>query len=206
MPRSIARRRSMADPFAQRWSVWAAGFGGSQTTDGNTALGSNNTTSRIAWRRGRRRLSVLAVHAGRLCAGRRRHQLQRCQRSWHRPLRPVSGRRLRPAQRRPGLSLRRAGLWLAGHHHRSHRHGRRHRSVARAVQRQCMVRAASKAAIVLSARGSAIGITPYAAGQFTTFDLPAYAEQAVSRRQHLCARLRLKERHGLAQRTRLAQR
>ena len=25
----------------------------------------------------------------------------------------------------------------------------------------------------------AIGITPYAAGQFTTFDLPAYAEQVV---------------------------
>jgi len=25
-----------------------------------------------------------------------------------------------------------------------------------------------------------VGITPYAAGQFTTFDLPAYAEQAVS--------------------------
>ena len=31
----------MADPFEQRWSVWAAGFGGSQTTDGNAALGSN---------------------------------------------------------------------------------------------------------------------------------------------------------------------
>ena len=31
----------------QRWSVWAAGYGGSQTTDGNAALGSNNTTSRI---------------------------------------------------------------------------------------------------------------------------------------------------------------
>ncbi len=29
------------------WSVWAASFGGSQTTDGNTALGSNNTTSNI---------------------------------------------------------------------------------------------------------------------------------------------------------------
>jgi uncharacterized protein with beta-barrel porin domain len=27
--------------------VWAAGFGGSQTTDGSTAAGSNNTTSRI---------------------------------------------------------------------------------------------------------------------------------------------------------------
>src|SRR5713226_4199181 len=38
----------MADPVAQRWSVWAAGYGGSQTTDGNAALGSNNTTSRIA--------------------------------------------------------------------------------------------------------------------------------------------------------------
>ena len=31
----------------------------------------------------------------------------------------------------------------------------------------------------MSARGCGIGITPYAAGQFTTFDLPAYAEQAV---------------------------
>jgi hypothetical protein len=36
-----------ADPFTQRWSVWAAGYGGSQTTDGNATLGSNNTTSRI---------------------------------------------------------------------------------------------------------------------------------------------------------------
>ncbi len=33
--------------FQQRWSVWAAGFGGSQATDGNAALGSNNTTSSI---------------------------------------------------------------------------------------------------------------------------------------------------------------
>ncbi|ABE39742.1 Outer membrane autotransporter barrel [Rhodopseudomonas palustris BisB5] len=36
-----------ADPFAQRWNVWATGFGGSQTTDGNTATGSNTSTSRI---------------------------------------------------------------------------------------------------------------------------------------------------------------
>jgi len=33
--------------FEQRWSVWAAGFGGSQTTDGNVAVGSNDTTSRL---------------------------------------------------------------------------------------------------------------------------------------------------------------
>jgi uncharacterized protein with beta-barrel porin domain len=36
-----------ARTFEQRWSVWAAGFGGSQTTDGNTALGSNTATSSI---------------------------------------------------------------------------------------------------------------------------------------------------------------
>jgi uncharacterized protein with beta-barrel porin domain len=34
--------------YEPRWSVWASGFGGSQSTDGNVALGSNNTTSSIA--------------------------------------------------------------------------------------------------------------------------------------------------------------
>jgi autotransporter-associated beta strand protein len=34
-------------PFEPRWSVWAAGFGGSQATDGNVTAGSNNTTSSI---------------------------------------------------------------------------------------------------------------------------------------------------------------
>ena len=34
--------------FEARWNVWAAGFGGSQTTDGNAAVGSNSVTSRIA--------------------------------------------------------------------------------------------------------------------------------------------------------------
>ena len=36
-----------ADPSIGRWSVWAAGFGGSQNTDGNTVVGSNATTSRV---------------------------------------------------------------------------------------------------------------------------------------------------------------
>ncbi len=40
------------------------------------------------------------------------------------------------------------------------------------------VRAASKAATAWSRRGWE-WLTPYAAGQFTTFDLPAYAEQAI---------------------------
>jgi autotransporter-associated beta strand protein len=37
----------LAPSFEQRWSVWAAGFGGSQTTDGNAAAVSNNTSSSI---------------------------------------------------------------------------------------------------------------------------------------------------------------
>ena len=36
-----------ADLFDPRWSVWAAGFGGSQTTDGNAAAGSNGSTSSL---------------------------------------------------------------------------------------------------------------------------------------------------------------
>ena len=36
-----------ADLSAQRWSVWAAGYGGSRSTDGNAVVGSNTTTGRI---------------------------------------------------------------------------------------------------------------------------------------------------------------
>jgi len=39
-----APRDPVHDP---RWSTWVVGFGGSQTTDGNATLGSNDTTSRI---------------------------------------------------------------------------------------------------------------------------------------------------------------
>ncbi|MDH2344855.1 autotransporter domain-containing protein [Bradyrhizobium sp. SSUT77] len=40
-------RKAPTTTFEQRWDVWAAGYGGSQTTDGNAALGSNNTTSSV---------------------------------------------------------------------------------------------------------------------------------------------------------------
>eukprot|EP01035_Chromulina_nebulosa_P037130 gene37130-50093_t len=39
--------------FAARWNVWASGFGGTQTTDGNTAAGSNTSSSRIGGGGGR---------------------------------------------------------------------------------------------------------------------------------------------------------
>ncbi len=40
-------RRAPAATFEQRWDVWAAGYGGSQATDGNAGLGSNTTTSSV---------------------------------------------------------------------------------------------------------------------------------------------------------------
>ncbi|MBR0736824.1 autotransporter domain-containing protein [Bradyrhizobium liaoningense] len=40
-------RKAPAATFEQRWDVWAAGYGGSQTTDGNAGLGSNSTTSSL---------------------------------------------------------------------------------------------------------------------------------------------------------------
>lgn len=40
-------RKAPGATFEQRWDVWAAGYGGSQTTDGHAALGSNNTTSSV---------------------------------------------------------------------------------------------------------------------------------------------------------------
>src|SRR6202012_361351 len=41
-------KTSLAKTWEPRWSVWAEGFGGSQTTNGNAAVGSNNTVSGIA--------------------------------------------------------------------------------------------------------------------------------------------------------------
>jgi autotransporter-associated beta strand protein len=44
MPRKAA---PFAEPFDSRWGVWAAGFGGSQSTSGDAVLGSNKTTSNV---------------------------------------------------------------------------------------------------------------------------------------------------------------
>ena len=51
-----------------------------------------------------------------------------------------------------------------------------------------------------------VGITPYAAAQFTTFDLPAYAEQAIVGSNTFALAYGAKERHRSAQRTRLPHR
>jgi outer membrane autotransporter protein len=44
---SMARKAPVAEAFDARWGVWAAGFGGSQSTNGDAVLGSNKTTSNV---------------------------------------------------------------------------------------------------------------------------------------------------------------
>jgi uncharacterized protein with beta-barrel porin domain len=166
-------------PFEQRWSMWAAGFGGSQTTDGNAAVGSNNTTSSIAG------IAVGADYlfspntiAGFALAG--------------------GGTNFSVAN---NLGSGRSDLFQAGAYLR-HTNGPAYVSAALAYGWQDIttnrtvtvagfdqLRAEFNANAwsgrleggyrFVSPATIGIGITPYAAAQFVTFDLPAYAEQAI---------------------------
>jgi uncharacterized protein with beta-barrel porin domain len=168
-----------ADPFARRWSVWAAGFGGSQTSDGSAVLGSSSTTSSLYgtavgadYRFSPDTLAGFALAGG--------------------------GTHFSVAN---ALGSGRSDLFQAGAFVR-HNAGAAYISGALAYGWQDITtnRTVTVAGIdqlraqfganAWSGRveggyrwvapGLAIGLTPYAAGQFTTFDLPAYAEQAVA--------------------------
>jgi uncharacterized protein with beta-barrel porin domain len=177
---AIYRKTPMAEPFAQRWSVWAAGFGGSQTTDGNATLGSNTATSGLG------AVAVGADYrfspftlAGFALAG--------------------GGTNFSVANGGTGRSdLFQAGAFI------KHTVGAAYVSGALAYGWQDITtdRTVTVAGVnrlhaefntnafsgrveggcrFVSPWMGGVGITPYAAGQFTTFDLPAYdAEQALS--------------------------
>ncbi len=165
-------------PFEQRWSTWTAGFGGSQTTDGNAAVGSNSTTSSIAGTAvGTDYRFSPDTTAGFALAG--------------------GGTSFGVAGSGSGHSdLFQAGAFVR------HNAGPAYITAALAYGWQDITtnRTVTIAGIdQLQARFNAnafsgrveggyrfvspwiggIGITPYAAAQFTTFDLPAYAEQAL---------------------------
>jgi uncharacterized protein with beta-barrel porin domain len=165
--------------FEQRWSVWAAGYGGSQTTDGNAALGSNTATSRIAGTAvgADYRISPFTIAGFALAGG---------------------GTSFSVA----GSGSGRSDLFQAGAFVR-HNVGPAYISAALAYGWQDITtdRTVTIAGVdQLRARFNAnawsgrveggyrfvtpwlggIGLTPYAAGQFTTFELPSYAEQVVS--------------------------
>jgi uncharacterized protein with beta-barrel porin domain len=159
--------------------VWAAGYGGSQTTDGNAALGSNTATSRIAGTAvgADYRISPFTIAGFALAGG---------------------GTSFSVA----GSGSGRSDLFQAGAFVR-HNVGPAYISAALAYGWQDITtdRTVTIAGVdQLRARFNAnawsgrveggyrfvtpwlggIGLTPYAAGQFTTFELPSYAEQVVS--------------------------
>jgi uncharacterized protein with beta-barrel porin domain len=164
--------------FEARWNVWAAGFGGSQTTDGNAAVGSNSVTSRLyGGAVGADYLLSPNTIAGFALAG--------------------GGTSFSLAN---NAGSGRSDLFQAGVYAR-HTFGQAYISGALAYGWQDITtnRTVTLAGLdQLQARFNAnafsgrveggyrfvspwmgVGITPYAAGQFTTFDLPTYAEQAI---------------------------
>nr|WP_244646063.1 autotransporter domain-containing protein [Bradyrhizobium campsiandrae] len=161
--------------YEQRWSVWAAGYGGSQRTDGNAVTGSNDTRSSIYGTAvgADYRFSPGAIAGFALAGGGTNFSVN-------------------------GLGSGRSDLFQAGAFVR-HNVGAAYFVGALAYGWQDVTtdRTVTVAGVdQLRARFNAnawsgrveggyrfiaqgFGWTPYAAGQFTTFDLPNYAEQAV---------------------------
>jgi autotransporter-associated beta strand protein len=172
MMTKAAPRNNLFDPH---WSIWAAGFGGSQTTDGNTALGSNGTTSRVFGTAvGADYFFSPRTIAGFSLAG--------------------GGTNFSVANGGSGRSdLFQAGAfvrhtvgvaYVSGALAYGFQDITTNRTVTVAGIDQLQARFNANA---LSGRAEGgyrfvtpwMGVTPYAAAQFTTFDLPAYAEQAI---------------------------
>ena len=165
--------------FERRWSVWAAGFGGSQTTDGSTAQGSNSATSRLFGTAvGAEYMVSPQTLAGFALAG--------------------GGTSFAVA----GSGSGRSDLFQAGAYVR-HTNGPSYISAALAYGWQDFTtdRTVTLAGVdhlraefnanawsgrveggyrFVAPWAGGVGLTPYAAGQFTTFNLPAYAETVVS--------------------------
>ena len=168
----------MADPFTQRWSVWAAGYGGSQTTDGNATLGSNNTTSRIYGTAvgADYRFSPYTLAGFALAGGGTNFSIANALGSGRSDL-FQAGAFVRHTAGAAYFSGALAYGWQDITTNRTV-------TVAGIDQLRAQFNANAWSGRVeggyrFVAPGLAMGITPYAAGQFTTFDLPAYAEQAV---------------------------
>jgi uncharacterized protein with beta-barrel porin domain len=165
-------------PFEQRWSVWAAGFGGSQTTDGNASVGSNNTTSSVYGTAmgADYRISPFTV-AGFALAGGGTNFSVAGSGSGHSDL-FQAGAFIRHTVGAAYVSAALAYGW---------QDITTNRTVTAAGSDQLRAQFDANAFSGRLEGGyryvapwvGGIGITPYAAAQFTTFDLPGYAEQAV---------------------------
>jgi uncharacterized protein with beta-barrel porin domain len=176
---AVAKAAPRPPQFEQRWSLWGAGFGGAQTTDGYPTLGANTATSRIAgiaagadyW------LSPFTVAGFALAGGATSFNVN-------------------------GLGSGRSDLFQAGGFVR-HNVGAAYLTAATAYGWQDITtdRTVSIAGLnrfrgrfdanAFSGRAEAghryvvplvggVGLTPYAAAQITAFDLPDYAEQVLA--------------------------
>jgi autotransporter-associated beta strand protein len=175
----ITKAVPRAPVFDPRWSVWAAGFGGSQTTDGNAAAGSNSSTSRLGavgvgadyW------LSPNTVAGFALAGGGTQFSV-------------TNGGTGRSDLFQAGAFVKhtQGAAYLAGALAYGWQDIATNRTVTIAGVDQLQARFNANA---FSGRleggyrfvppwAGGVGLTPYAAAQFTSFDLPAYAEQAVS--------------------------
>jgi uncharacterized protein with beta-barrel porin domain len=164
------------DLFDQRWSVWGAAFGGGSTTSGNAALGSNDATARAFgfavgadYRLSRDTLAGFALAGG--------------------------GTNFSVS----GFGSGRSDLFQAGAFIR-HNIGNAYVTAAAAygwqdvtTERTVTVAGFERLRAQFNANAYSgrieggyryvtpwMGITPYAAGQFTTYSLPAYAEQVLA--------------------------
>jgi uncharacterized protein with beta-barrel porin domain len=164
-------------PFEARWSTWVAGYGGSQTTDGNAAVGSSNTTSSIYgtavgadYRFSPDTLAGFAIAGGGTSFG------VAGSGSGHSDL-FQAGAFVRHNAGPAYISAALAYGW---------QDITTNRTVTGTDQLQARFNASAFSGrfeggyrFVAPAIGGGIGITPYAAAQFTTFDLPSYTEQAL---------------------------
>ncbi|WP_334518346.1 autotransporter outer membrane beta-barrel domain-containing protein [Bradyrhizobium sp. AZCC 2230] len=176
---AIFTKAPLRGGYQPRWSVWAAGFGGSQSTSGNAVAGSNNTASSIYG---------TAVGADYLFSPQ-----------------TIAGFALAGGGTNFGVTGFGAGhtdLFQAGAYLRQV-NGPSYISAALAygwqdvtTNRTVTIAGFDQLRAEFNANAwsgrleggyrfvapwiGGIGITPYAAGQVTTFDLPAYAESVVS--------------------------
>jgi uncharacterized protein YhjY with autotransporter beta-barrel domain len=164
------------DLFDQRWSVWGAAFGGGSNTSGNAALGSNDAAARAVgfavgadYRLSRDTLAGFALAGG--------------------------GTNFSVS----GFGSGRSDLFQAGAFVR-HNMGAAYITAAAAygwqdvtTERTVTVAGFERLRAQFNANAYSgrieggyryvtpwMGITPYAAGQFTTYSLPAYAEQVLA--------------------------
>jgi len=169
----------LAKVYEPRWSVWASGFGGSQSTDGNAAVGSNSTTSNIYGTAvgADYLLSPKTIAGFALAGGGTNFSV-------------VGSGGGRSDLFQAGAYVRRTegAAYVTGALAYGWQDITTNRTVTIAGLDQLRAEFNANAwsgrveggyRFVAPGFGG-IGITPYAAGQFTTLDLPAYAESVVS--------------------------